>query len=138
MNSFSAVVTGVVTVMVVVMLVMGIDIYQMLGEQREAIESLLNSAIGFREAEIELQELRGRARRAFTALVIGGVIAAGVLSIHIKSLHRELWRHARKVDNHDNLLADTLKRSEKMGMDIKQLQTQLQKWAAKENKDKGD
>ena len=138
MNSFSAVVTGVVTVMVVVMLVMGIDIYQMLGEQREAIESLLNSAIGFREAEIELQELRVRARRAFTALVIGGVIAAGVLSIHIKSLHRELWRHARKVDNHDNLLADTLKRSEKMGMDIKQLQTQLQKWAAKENKDKGD
>lgn len=138
MNSFSAVVTGVVTVMVVVMLVMGIDIYQMLGEQREAIESLLSSAIGFREAEIELQELRGRARRAVTTLLIGGVITAGVVSIHIKSLHRELWRHARKADNHDNLLADMLKRNEKMGMDIKQLQVQLQKWAAKENKDKGD
>ena len=138
MNSFSAVLAGVIIVMAATMLVLGIDIYQMLGEQREAIESLLNSAIGFREVEIELQELRERARRAVTVLVIGGALAAVVASVHIKALGRELQRSMRTTDDHQRLLTDMLKRDEKTSMDIKQLQAQLQMWAAKESKDKGD
>ena len=71
-------------------------------------------------------------------MLIGASVSAGVVAVHIKGLGRELWRQARKADNHENLLADMLKHNEKMSVDIKQLQTQLQKWAAKESKDKGD
>lgn len=138
MSSFNAVLAGVIIVMAVIMLVLGVDIYQMLGEQREAIESLLNSTIGFRETEIELQELRERMRRAIVVLLICTSIAAGVSAVHIKALGRELQRGMRTADDHQRLLADMLKRDEKTRMDIKQLQTQLQKWASKENKDKGD
>ena len=138
MSSFNAVLAGVIIVMAVIMLVLGVDIYQMLGEQREAIESLLNSTIGFREVEIELQELRGRVRRALAVLLICASVAAGVAYVHIKALGRGLQRGMRTTDDHERLLADMLKRDEKTRMDIKQLQTQLQKWAAKESKDKGD